>query len=72
MGPIARRLLSSPGGIHFRKLTLTWFQDSEAQLIRGLVGECSGTLESLKITRSTHGTSTQHLCPLSRLTAIPS
>ena len=56
MDPIARRLLSSPGGIHFRKLTFTWFQDSDAPLIRGLVWECSRTLESLKITRSTHGT----------------
>jgi len=62
-GPIARRLLSSPGGIHFRKLTLTWYQDSDGPSIRGLVGECSGTLESLKITRSTQGTSILHLSP---------
>jgi len=64
IGPIARRLLSSPGGIHFRKLTLTWSQDSDAPLIRGLVEECSRTLESLKITRSTQGTSIQYLPPL--------
>ena len=67
MGPIARRLLSSPGGIHFRKLTLTWFRESDAPLIKGLVEECSRTLESPKITRSTDGTSIQRLRPFRNL-----
>jgi len=71
MGPIACRLLSSPGGIHFRKLTLTWFQESDTPLIKELVGACSGTLESLKIIRSTHGTSIHHPRPPRYLPPFP-
>ena len=71
MEPITLRLLSLPGGIHFRKLTLMWFQDSDAPLIKELVRECSGTLESLKITRSMQGTSIQHLSPSITLLQFP-
>ena len=64
MRPIARRLLSLSSGIHFRKLTLAWNHDSDALWIKGLVWACSGTLESLKIDRSTHGTLIRHLRPI--------
>ena len=49
MKPIARRLLSSPGGLHFRKLTLTWHHEEDPSWTMALVEECSHTLESLTI-----------------------
>ena len=56
MGSITSQLLSSPGGIHFRKLTLTWFHEADAPSIAALVRECSDTLKSLKVTLATFGT----------------
>jgi len=50
LAPIARQLLSLPGGIHFRKLTLTWCCGDDISLITALVERCSHTLESLDIT----------------------
>ena len=52
MKPIARRLLSSPGGLHFRKLTLDWRHEEDPILATALVEECSHTLESLDITHT--------------------
>jgi len=49
MGPVSSWLLSLPGGIHFRKLTLMWFRVSDGPPTTALVRECSDTLESLKI-----------------------
>ena len=49
---IARWLLSFQGGIHFRKLTLTWHKAEDIPLTTALVEECSHTLESLDITSS--------------------
>jgi hypothetical protein len=49
MKPIAHRLLSLPRGIHFRKLTLGWFDEEDLTLITRLVVECIDTLESLNI-----------------------
>ena len=57
----ARQLLSSPGGIHFRKLMLTWFCDGDLSLTMALMEECSSTLESLDIVCYQNCTSTQHL-----------
>jgi hypothetical protein len=51
------RLLSLPGGIHFRKLTLTWLHEEGIPLVAGLVEECSRTLESLDITGTLLSTS---------------
>ena len=59
--PVASRLLSIPGGIHFRKLTLTWHREEDVSSIIALVRECSRTLESLKIVCTLHGTSIQYL-----------
>jgi len=42
--PIAGRLLSIPGGIHFRKLTFLSFCGGDLLSIIGLVRECSHTL----------------------------
>lgn len=61
--PIARRLLSLPSGIHFRKLTLGWFNEEHLALITRLVAECLNTLESLDITCHTIGKSLGHLLP---------
>lgn len=63
MIPIARLLLSLPGSIHFRKLTLGWFNEENILLIMGLVAECVNTLESLDIACYFHGNSIQHLHP---------
>jgi hypothetical protein len=50
MEPFARRLLSLPGGIHFRKLALTWLQEGDLLTMTALVEACVGALESLDIT----------------------
>jgi hypothetical protein len=55
--PITRRLLSLPGGIHFRKLTFTCFFGEDLLLKTALVEECSHTLESLDITLEFEGMS---------------
>lgn len=52
MGAFVRQLLSSPGGIHFWTLDLTWFREEDISLMTPLVAECSYTLESLNIARS--------------------
>jgi hypothetical protein len=54
---ITRRLLSLPGGIHFRKLTLTWSDEQDLSLAMALVEKCSHTLESLNVTCNPLGTS---------------
>jgi hypothetical protein len=62
MGPFTRRLLSLPGGIHFRKLVLTWFHEADPLTTTALVDRCSHTLESLKVSDFS-GTSIRHLRP---------
>ena len=62
MKHIAGRLLSIPGGIHFRKLTLKWNCGEDLLSIIELVRECSHTLESLDIICDLlHGTSVRYL-----------
>jgi len=56
MRPIARRLLSLPGSIHFRKLALVWAEEEDIVLIAAFVERCSRTLESLDITCNPRGT----------------
>jgi hypothetical protein len=48
-----RRLLSLPGGIHFRKLGLPSVYDEDPLAITGLVEGCAHTLESLQISEFT-------------------
>jgi hypothetical protein len=62
MEPVARQLLSLPGGIHFRKLALTWFHEVDRLVAMALVERCSNTLESLKVSDFC-GTSIRHLRP---------
>ena len=57
----ARRLLSLPGGIHFRNLTLTWLHEEDYLLTTALVEGCSHTLESLEIDWNLVGMFTRHL-----------
>jgi len=47
---IIRRLLSLPGGVHFRKLSVTWTQEEDPPLTMRLVEGCAHTLEALAIT----------------------
>ena len=47
---IIRRLLSLSGGLHFRKLSLTWTQEEDPLLTMRLVEGCAHTLEVLTIT----------------------
>jgi hypothetical protein len=49
MEPITRQLLSLPSGIHFRRLALMWFEETDSLATTALVEGCSHTLESLKI-----------------------
>jgi hypothetical protein len=60
MKSLTHWLLSLPGGLHFRKLTLTWLQEEDLSLVEALVEACSHTLESLDITDSP-STSIRHL-----------
>ena len=62
MGPIVRRLLSLPDGIHFRKLALTWCHEEDVPLTTELVERCSCALECLDIACEPSGTSILHLC----------
>jgi len=57
--PILRWLLSLPGNIHFRKLTLVWSCEEDISLTTALVERCSHTLESLKITCTPFGVYTR-------------
>ena len=61
MEPVIGRLLSIPGGIHFRKLTLTLNFREDLLSIIVLVRECSHSLESLNIACNVRGTSTRYL-----------
>ena len=63
MKPIACRLLSLPGGIHFRRLTLDWRHEEDRMLATALVEECSHTLESLDITHIIYCALIWHLHP---------
>jgi len=61
MGPITRRLLSLPSGIHFRELKLTWNHERDLSLTTPLVEGCFHTLESLYIISNPLGMSIRHL-----------
>ena len=58
-----RRLLSLPGGIHFRELTFTWIRGKDLSAIMTAVERCSHTLESLNIHCDHYSTSIQLVCP---------
>ena len=53
---IAHRLMCLPGGIHFRRISLTQLYGGDLSLVTGLVEACSQTLESLDVTHILHGT----------------
>jgi hypothetical protein len=61
MEPFARQLLSLPGGIHFRNLTLMWLHEEDYLLTTALVEGCSHTLRFLDINWNLVGTFTRHL-----------
>ena len=45
IGPSARQLLDLPGGLHFRKLMLSWFREGDLRWVTELVVRCTNTLE---------------------------
>ena len=53
MEPTAGRLLDLPGGLHFRKLVLTWCSQGDLRWIMTLAARCSDTLEYFDITNAT-------------------
>ena len=57
IGPIVPRLLSLPGGIRFRSLTLTLCREEDHSLVNALLEGCSYTLESLNISHNLNCTS---------------
>ena len=59
--PIARRLMSLPGGIHFRKLVFTLYTNEDLLSAVAVVKECSPTLESLDIVSQHLGAPVQRL-----------
>jgi hypothetical protein len=52
---ITRQLLSLPGGIHLRKLVLTWVHEGDPPWTTALVERCSHTLEFLDISCGPRG-----------------
>jgi len=69
MSFITHQLLSLPGGIHFRKLDLTWFHEEDSSLTMALVEKCYRTVETLDITCNL-GMSIRHDRPHRLLTSI--
>jgi len=63
LASIGRRLLSLPGGIHFRKFRSTWDRGEDIPLVAALVERCSHTLESLDIGCDPLGASIRRLRP---------
>ena len=49
VGYPTRRLLGLPGGLHFRKLALSLFQEDDIRWITELVARCVDTLECLDV-----------------------
>ena len=49
MDSMTSQLLSTPGGLHFRRLHLTLNKQTDASAIAALVGRCHVTLESLEV-----------------------
>ena len=71
MEHVTRRLLSLPGGIHFRKVTLKWLHIGDPSWTMILVEKCSRTLETLDIT-SNLSTFFRHQHPHRSLTPFSS
>jgi hypothetical protein len=63
IGPVSRRLLSLPSGIHFRKITLVWLHEGDLSTITALVEKCSHSLESLDVDWNIVCKPVLHLCP---------
>jgi len=60
MKPLARFLLSLPGGVHFRRVGLTMVSKEDLPLATALVVECSRTLKCLYIRHELPGMSILH------------
>ena len=58
--PLARQLLSLPGGIHFRRLTLKSLREEDLSSATALVEGCSQNLEYLDISCEHLGMSIRH------------
>jgi len=60
-GNAARQLLDLPNGLHFRKLSLSWYHETDLWWMTELVTRCSHTLEFLDITHI-NGQTLVHIC----------
>lgn len=58
--PLARLLLSLPGGVRFQRLGLTLISEEDLSLTTALVVKCSQTLKSLWVSYQLPGTSIRH------------
>ena len=47
MGTMVNHLLSLPGGIHLRELSLAWGRDNDSSSMMALIFACASTLENL-------------------------
>jgi len=70
--PIARWLLTLPGGLHFRKFTSTWRHGGGLLLTMALVEECSYTLESLDVSGFLPGMLVHSMSPPASMTSVSS
>ena len=70
MDLMASRLLSLPGGLHFRRLSLTLNQREDALPMTALVEGCRSTVESLEIGCIISGSFVYHMCPHQQLILI--
>ena len=63
MDYFAHQLLSTSGGIHFRRLDMVWNHEKDIPLTNALAEGCHTTLESLRILHQLDGKSTRHPHP---------
>ena len=55
IGVMTDHLSSLPGGVHFRKLALTWNNDRDSSSAMALISACASTLENLHLRDYTWG-----------------
>ena len=60
---VITQLLSMPGGLHFRKLDLSWIDENDIPSTTSLVKSCRSTIEFLRVDSCIHGMSSRRLHP---------
>jgi len=72
IGLMTDHLSSLPGGVHFRKLALTWNNDRDSSSAMALITACAPTLENLHLRDYTSDVSARHSVDLSPATNLQS